>query len=75
MLSCTCMVIRFSEVLGRAAAGEHFVIHRRSRPLAVLISPVEWEQLQRLEAKTTLLTHNSRHFGRIAGLGLEDWLQ
>ena len=25
---------RFSEVLGRAAAGERFVIHRRSRPLA-----------------------------------------
>lgn len=38
---------RFSEVVGRAAAGERFVIHRRSRPLAVLISPVEWERLQR----------------------------
>lgn len=38
---------RFSEVLGRAAAGERFVIHRRSRPLAVLISPTEWERLQR----------------------------
>lgn len=38
---------RFSEVLGRASAGEHFVIHRRSRPLAVLISPAEWERLQR----------------------------
>lgn len=38
---------RFSEFLGRAAAGERFVIHRRSRPLAVLISPAEWERLQR----------------------------
>lgn len=38
---------RFSEVLARAAAGEQFVIHRRSRPLAVLISPGEWERLQR----------------------------
>ena len=38
---------RFSEVLGRAAAGERFVIHRRSRPLAVLISSAEWERLQR----------------------------
>ncbi len=38
---------RFSEVIGRAAAGEHFVIHRRSRPLAVLISADEWERLQR----------------------------
>lgn len=38
---------RFSEVVGRAAAGEHFVIHRRNRPLAVLVSPVEWERLRR----------------------------
>jgi prevent-host-death family protein len=38
---------RFSEVLARAAAGERFVIHRRSRPLAVLVSPAEWERLQR----------------------------
>jgi prevent-host-death family protein len=38
---------RFSELLGRTAAGERFVIHRRSRPLAVLISPAEWERLQR----------------------------
>ena len=38
---------RFSEVVGRAAAGERFVIHRRRRPLAVLISPAEWERLQR----------------------------
>lgn len=37
---------RFSEVLGRAAAGERFVIHRRSRPLAVVISPAKWERLR-----------------------------
>ena len=41
---------RFSEVLARAAAGEQFVIHRRSRPLAVLVSSAEWERLQRTAA-------------------------
>jgi prevent-host-death family protein len=41
---------RFSEVLARAAAGERFVIHRRSRPLAVLVSSAEWEKLQRTAA-------------------------
>jgi prevent-host-death family protein len=38
---------RFSEVLARAAGGERFVIRRRSRPLAVLVSAGEWERLQR----------------------------
>jgi prevent-host-death family protein len=38
---------RFSEFVARAAAGERFVIHRRSRPLAVLISPAEFARLQR----------------------------
>jgi prevent-host-death family protein len=38
---------RFSEIVARAAAGEHFVIHRRSLPVAVLISSGEWDRLQR----------------------------
>jgi prevent-host-death family protein len=41
---------RFSEVLARAAAGERFVIHRRSRPLAVLVSSAEWERMARTAA-------------------------
>lgn len=27
-----------------------------------------------LEAGVTLITHNTRHFGRVAGLALEDWM-
>jgi prevent-host-death family protein len=38
---------RFSEYLSRAASGERFVIVRRSRPLAALISAGELERLER----------------------------
>jgi prevent-host-death family protein len=38
---------RFSEFLSRAAGGERFVIMRRSRPLAAIISAVELERLER----------------------------
>jgi prevent-host-death family protein len=38
---------RFSEFLSRAASGERFVIVRRSRPLAALISAAELERLER----------------------------
>ena len=38
---------RFSEFLSRAASGKQFVIVRRSRPLAVLISTAELERLER----------------------------
>jgi prevent-host-death family protein len=38
---------RFSELISRAAAGERFLIRRRQRPMAVLISSTELECLQR----------------------------
>jgi prevent-host-death family protein len=38
---------RFSEFLSRAASGERFVIVRRARPLAALISAAELERLER----------------------------
>ena len=38
---------RFSEFLSRAASGERFVIVRRERPLAALISAGELERLER----------------------------
>lgn len=38
---------RFSEYLSRAASGERFVIVRRARPLAALISAAELERLER----------------------------
>jgi prevent-host-death family protein len=44
---------RFSELISRAAAGERFVIRRRERPVAALISSVELEQLER----TAKMTH------------------
>lgn len=43
---------RFSEYLSRAASGERFVIVRRARPLAALISAGEFERLER-SAKIT----------------------
>jgi prevent-host-death family protein len=38
---------RFSEFLSRAASGERFVIMRRARPLAAIISVGELERLDR----------------------------
>ncbi len=38
---------RFSELISRAAAGERFLIERRERPVAVLISAPELERLER----------------------------
>lgn len=38
---------RFSELISRAAAGERFLIRRRERPVAVLISAAELERLER----------------------------
>jgi prevent-host-death family protein len=38
---------RFSELVSRASAGERFVIQRRERPLAVLLSSAELERLER----------------------------
>ncbi len=37
----------FSEYISRAAAGERFVIQRRERPLAVLISVTELDRLDK----------------------------
>ncbi len=38
---------RFSELISRASAGERFVIRRRERTVAVLVSPGEYERLKR----------------------------
>ncbi|HEX9114913.1 MAG TPA: type II toxin-antitoxin system prevent-host-death family antitoxin [Anaerolineae bacterium] len=38
---------RFSELISRAAAGERFLIERRERPMAVLISAPELDRLER----------------------------
>jgi prevent-host-death family protein len=37
---------RFSELISRAAAGERFLIERRERPVAVLISAPDLERLE-----------------------------
>lgn len=37
----------FSELVSRAAAGERFVIRRRGRAVAMMLSPVELERLER----------------------------
>jgi prevent-host-death family protein len=47
---------RFSELISRAAAGERFLIRRRQRAMAVLISSAELERLER----------RSRAAGRLA---------
>ena len=41
---------RFSEMVSRAAGGEHILIQRRERPLAVLVGVDEFEQLERTAA-------------------------
>ena len=77
----------FSETVSRAAAGEHFVIHRRERPIAALIGSNELERqgsplvdldLQiasiALENDLPLVTHNQRHFSKIKELQLLDWI-
>jgi prevent-host-death family protein len=38
---------RFSELVSRTAAGERFLIRRRERPAAVLISTADLERLER----------------------------
>ena len=38
---------RFSELISRAATGERFLIERRERPMAVLISAPELARLER----------------------------
>jgi len=38
---------RFSELISRSSAGERFIIRRRGRAVAVLISPEELERLER----------------------------
>jgi prevent-host-death family protein len=38
---------RFSELVSRAASGERFLIRRRERPAAVLISIADLERLER----------------------------
>ena len=37
---------RFSELISRAGSGERFIIHRRERPVAVLIGAAEMERLE-----------------------------
>jgi prevent-host-death family protein len=46
---------RFSELVSRAAGGERFLIERRERPMAVLISAPELERLERTSRATLRL--------------------
>ena len=46
---------RFSELVSRASAGERFVIQRRERSLAVLLSSAELERLERTARMTLQL--------------------
>jgi len=56
---------RFSEFLSRAASGERFVILRRARPLAALISAGELDRLDRAAEITRRL---ARTLGQSPGL-------
>lgn len=38
---------RLSELVSRASSGERFLIRRRSRPVAVVLSPQDLERLER----------------------------
>jgi prevent-host-death family protein len=52
---------RFSELLSRAAAGERFLIQRRERAVAVLLSH---EELSRLEQKAHMAHHLALSLGQ-----------
>jgi len=49
-LNITEVKSRLSELVSRVSAGERFIIRRREKPLAVLISPVDLERLERTAA-------------------------
>jgi prevent-host-death family protein len=51
---------RFSEMISRAAAGERFVIERREKPIAVVISV---EELARLEGRANRAVEAARAYG------------
>jgi antitoxin (DNA-binding transcriptional repressor) of toxin-antitoxin stability system len=52
---------RFSELLSRAAAGERFLIQRRERTVAVLLSH---QELSRLEQAAQMAHHLARSLGQ-----------
>ena len=52
---------RFSELLSRAAAGERFLIQRRERAIAVLLSH---QELSRLEQAAHMAHHLARSLGQ-----------
>lgn len=52
---------RFSEMISRAAAGERFVIERREKPVAVLISI---EELERLEGRINRAVEVAKSYGQ-----------
>ena len=56
---------RFSEYLSRAASGERFIIVRRERPVAALISA---EELDRLERSTEITRRLAQALGQSAEL-------
>lgn len=56
---------RFSEYLSRAAGGERFVIVRRARPLAAIISARE---LERLDRAAEITRHLAQTLGQSPGL-------
>jgi prevent-host-death family protein len=56
---------RFSEMISRAASGERFVIRRRNRPIAALIST---NDLERLEGRQQMGADLARRFGQKASI-------
>jgi antitoxin (DNA-binding transcriptional repressor) of toxin-antitoxin stability system len=52
---------RFSELLSRAAAGERFLIRRRERDIAVLLSH---QELSKLEQAAHMADHLARSLGQ-----------
>lgn len=62
---------RFSELLSRAAAGERFLIQRREKNIAVLLSH---QELSRLEQAAQMAHHLARSLGQDETIlkGVED---
>ncbi len=56
---------RFSEMISRVASGERFVIRRRNKPVAALISTAD---LEKLDDRQKIAADVARHLGKKASI-------
>ncbi len=57
-INVTAAKTRFAELISRAATGERFIIRRRDRPVAAIISATELDRLEHLSQAAHRLALN-----------------